>query len=140
MAEDSFEHFKISTPMLKMILKIKNINQLVFEEYDTQFNDLTTSMNPLALFMYHLLEELDLSRTCQYTVDRLFKILNIVLDVEFSMQETPECITSISLLLWYRKYYIDLHGIDLMCNKFIESGVNLESSVLLIQIKQENIQ
>jgi hypothetical protein len=135
MASDLPYHFELVSPMLQLMFKLKTINYLIFEETTEQSFLLpqVVKMNPTALFIFYLVQ--DINETLD---DQKYKILYRLLEIGFSMQESHDCVTPLTILLLKCKinyWHHEIEGQKLMklVNKFIENGVNIESSVLSVQ-------
>jgi hypothetical protein len=120
------QNFKIVFPMLKMILKFKPVNQVVFEgTLKTVFcipkQDIRT--NPAAQFVI---------RSIDYGGELNEERFRYLFDAGFSMEETAGCVSPLTIFVALLcgdacEEYEKLHN---LLHKFIEHGVNVESSVI----------
>jgi hypothetical protein len=125
MARDKlYSNFHIALPMLKLILKFKDINQLIFTNYVKLqlIKHEEINVNPAALFVCNVT-----SGDCCLPDEKTCEILSRLLEIGFSMQESPGCLTVLTVIT-YRFKYID--QVKILIKRIIELGVNVESSVL----------
>jgi hypothetical protein len=132
MARDLPYYFEIVSPMLQFMFKFKAINNLIFEETTKQSNILpqVIKMNPTALFIFYLMRDGKL-------FDKNAKIPHQMLEIGFSMQESQDCVTPLTTLLLIESHYetteTEMQNLKKVVHKFMENGVNIESSVLSVQ-------
>jgi hypothetical protein len=132
MARDLPYHFEIVSQMLQLMFKLKSIDYLVFEETikTSTIHRQVVKMNTTALFIFHLLRDGKMD-------DQKYQILYRLFEIGFSMQDTQDCVTPLTILLLSvlnaQDYQIERENLMKLVHKFIMNGVNIESSVFSIQ-------